>query len=423
MWFLTAQNPITCRGCNHTIPAGQMYLSDIPELKQEFGEGHSQLGVFRTFHTNCGECPSDISCYQRYASQQPTVDILKEVECSFCDHTIHEGQKAYSECLIILMSKDTDESSEDEQTVGKGFFSVGNRTVNRPVSFAELSPDLIRKLRRAGLGNGRGIRTHAGAEQLYVESIPAPVRNSGEEAIRQFLKNKQASHVESVANAPGKAQNPGNIKWESGKSNQMRGSRNMNGMEKVGINAKNGTHAVGIVAKNAAKSAGRGAILAVVLEAPVSAIENGIHVAKGRKSKKEAIKDTVKDTGKAGAVGGIVAGGIAALSAVGAGAIIAPAAPVLAVAGTGMFAISAIRRIGKAIKEDADSEVAMQSMQLYFHAECNDCDPISSCYDAYVEVVSTVNFPAVLESEYPCYEAYVAADIGALHESERICLT
>ena len=203
----------------------------------------------------------------------------------------------------------------------------------------------------------------------------------------------------------------------------MRGSRNMNGMEKVGINAKNGTHAVGIVAKNAAKSAGRGAILAVVLEAPVSAIENGIHVAKGRKSKKEAIKDTVKDTGKAGAVGGIVAGGIAALSAVGAGAIIAPAAPVLAVAGTGMFAISAIRRIGKAIKEDADSEVAMQSMQLYFHAECNDCDPISSCYDAYVEVVSTVNFPAVLESEYPCYEAYVAADIGALHESERICLT
>lgn len=386
MWLITAENPLICRGCAHSILEGHPCMSDRLERCSEPTDVH--LGTFRYFHLDCQECQSGVSCYQQYASRQPNVDILKEVACSYCDHTIHAGHQAFHDRIVILASEDAEPQKATLEKTAQGFAGTGNMPINKSVRFDELSPDLILKLRRAGLGNGRGFRTHAEAEQLFVESIPASVRNSGEKVVWQFLKNKQASHIESVVNAPGKAKNPGNIKWESGKSNQMRGSRNMNGVEKASINAKNGAHTAGIVAKNAARSAGRGAIFAVLLEAPVSAIENGIHVSKGRKSKKDAVKDTAKDVGKAGIVGGITAGGIAVAGALGFGAILAPAAPVLAVAGVGVFTFSAIRRIGGAMKDDVEGDVAAQSIPLYFHAECDDCETSVSCYDAYVTDIS-----------------------------------
>ena len=236
----------------------------------------------------------------------------------------------------------------------EGLAGLLNVPLRGQVRFNELSAGLRWKFRLAGLGNGRGIRTPAQAEQFYLRSVPASVRNLGEKAVEQFLKGKQASHVESVANAPGKAKTLGNTVWEYSKNNTQRGSRNMTRAQQLGVSIRNGAHAAGLVAKSAAVNAARGVALAAVLEAPVSVAENAIHVMKGKKAKEDAAKDVAKDVGKAGVAGGVVAGGITVVAAMGAGPMMTVAAPIVGTVGLGVFAFSSAWRIRRAIVGDPD---------------------------------------------------------------------
>ena len=226
--------------------------------------------------------------------------------------------------------------------------------------------DLKLRFRRAGLGNGRGARTTPEAEQLFLRSVPRWVRSSGERAVKAFLKDKHASHIESVANAPGKAKIMGNMVWESRKRNWSRGPRNMTGVDRLRAHAKNGVHAARLGAKGFGAQLGKAAAFAALLELPVSAVENTIRVVKGSVSGKDAAKQTAKNTATAGAIGGVTAVGITGAVALGAGPAVTALSPIVAPAGAAIYVISAFRRIGGAVQESRPFE----PMTLYFHETC-----------------------------------------------------
>ena len=382
MYHLETKARVDCSGCGHSIAEGSLCISEMPERVHELRG--IRLGVFRHFHVNCEECVSGESCYQRHASLSAnTVVAQKGVDCAFCGYSLTRGQEIVVDSFFVL---DREIEGDDTRKTGQGIAGLGTARFDEFVLFGDLSFSARLKFLRAGLGGDRGFRSYGEAEQLYVSSIPSQVRNLGEGAVLDFLKSKHASHIESVANAPGKARVPGNTLWETAKNNVRRGSRDMSRLEHLRANAVNGIHTAGIVGRAVAWNATRGAAFAALLEAPVSGTVNTIHVVKGKKSRRGAAKDTATDIGKAGAAGAVVAGGVTVAAALGAGPLIASAAPVAVPLGAGLFAYSSVQRVRRATKDPT-----LRAIQLRFHTErteCADAQSGGSCYDAFAAAVS-----------------------------------
>ena len=125
--------------------------------------------------------------------------------------------------------------------------------------FDSLSGSLQRKFMDAGLRPEHGIRSAAEAQALYQESVPGFVRNYGEDAVRQFLQGKDASHIRSVHNAPQLATDSGNILWESSGINRARGAADMTGAERSAAQMHNTFDAAAITMRECATAAGTSA--------------------------------------------------------------------------------------------------------------------------------------------------------------------
>ena len=385
MWVLKLEDAISCSGCDHAIFGGELCFASIPAQMPK-GERREN---YPHFHLNCPGCVSDISCYEAYASTRPPFESRGKRECVYCRHLIQSGDYAIRDDRYFL-----EYGGGNQQKAGSAFHAFMNSRTDPTAMFQNLSAASRTKFKGAGLGGKRGIRTDAQAEQFFISSIPAPVRKLGEGGARSFTKGRHASHIESVANAPGKVKSPGNIVWESAKSNLRRGSDNMTKLELIGANLKNGAQATKIVAKGVAARAGRAGAISAALELPISAVENGIHVARGGKDFKEAARDVVADTAKAGVVGGIFAGGLTFASALGAGAAIAVSAPVATAVGTGVFGASTLLRIKRATK---DARVGRES--LYFHAGCSECDTVHTCYELFAAQVALYALNRLLKDD------------------------
>ncbi len=374
MWVLKLEDAISCGGCNHAIFDGELCFASVPAQLPK-GERRKD---YPHFHLDCPGCVSDISCYQAYASIHTSFASRGRRECVYCRHSIQPGDNAVRDDRYFL-----EYGGGNQQKAGSAFHAFMNNRVDPTAKFQNLSASSRMKFKTAGLGGKRGIRTNAQAEQFFNSSIPAPVRNLGEGAARNFTKGRHASHIESVASAPAKAKSAGNVMWESAKSNLRRGGDNMTRPELIGAKIKNGAHATKIVSKGVVTSAGRAGAISAALELPISAAENGIHVARGGKNFKEAARDVAADTAKAGVAGGVVAGGITFAAALGAGAAIAAAAPVATAVGTGVFGASTILRIRRAMK---DARIGHED--LYFHAGCAECDTVHTCHELFTAHVA-----------------------------------
>ena len=383
MWILKLEDAISCSGCGHAIFDGEPCFASVPAQMPE----RERREDYPHFHLNCPGCASDISCYEAHASNRSTYVSRGKRECVYCGHSIHAGDHAIRDVRYFL-----EYGGGNQKKVGSAFQAFMDSRANPPVRFQNLSAAVRMKFKRAGLGGKRGIRTDAQAELFLNSSVPAPVRNLGEESVRSFTKGKQASHIESVANAPHKAKSAGNIVWESAKSNLRRGSNNMTKSELIGANIKNGAQAGKIVAKGVATSAGRAGAISAVIELPVSAVENGIHVAKGGKNVKEAARDVAADTVKAGGGGGIFAGGLTFAAALGAGAAIAAAAPTATVVGAGVFGASTLLRVRRAMK---DARIGRES--LYFHSGCAECDTVHTCHEIFAAHIALYTLDDLLK--------------------------
>ena len=214
--------------------------------------------------------------------------------------------------------------------------------------------------------------------------MPRGIRNIGVEAIEKFLNGKDASHIESLANAPGKAKMLGNIKWESHNRNLKRGSLNMNSGDKLRVHASNGADTARILGKNALGAAGKASLFAMAAEFPLSLAEGTIRVAKGKRSKEESAKETAVNTAKAGAVAGVMAVAITGVAAFGAAPCAERVVPCGGTSGVAIYGVSAIRRIKGALKDPAP----LARKALYFHADCEECGGSHNCYDAFAEAMS-----------------------------------
>ena len=216
MWHLTAPKDMNCDGCDHPIIRGDLCISDLPEeLPKDVVRDH-----FRHFHLACPQCESEPgeatqSCYQVFASQLVTEKAPQDLLCFNCGHSIIQGEPFHQDFFLVR----DDGRGKVPYEEGKGpaaliiAFTKGSKV--RP----QFAPETIRKFRTGGLGNGRGVRNLTGTRELLKTTVPGPVRNLGDKAVRKFTSGKHFSHIESVANAPGKALDPKNVVLESSKAN------------------------------------------------------------------------------------------------------------------------------------------------------------------------------------------------------------
>ncbi len=247
-------------------------------------------------------------------------------------------------------SWDSTDGGEDntESEVSPALTLILGRVTEKLTSFEELSKATQRKFQRAG---GQRL-TFAQAKELYRRVIPWADKAQGEQAVLDRMRGQDFSHIESASNNPSIAADPQNIVLESPGRNPEPGARDYDKPDQVSAQAKNVGAATG---KVAAKSAW----YAALWEAPVSAVENSIGVLRGRLSKKRAATNTVKDTGRAAASGGAIAVAIVVLR------IGFLAHPVVAWAGTGIFAATTAQRLINAWRESP-----LTPLVLYFHPDC-----------------------------------------------------
>ncbi len=368
MWRVIAEEDIRCTECSHIISMGSRCLSQMPTaMPDDF-----LRRKYQNFCIECAECNAKTrkqglrarACYTRrlnhwYTSREKT---REDVRCGYCDKTISKGASAVAQKIYAWPETELEVVNGINDGAGSDTGSVASGMAARPVSgvitnstggWNNLSPQTRRLFQTRGLrGRGLGFRSPEMARRLYEQSVPKAVRNLGDDAVREFLRGKDASHITSVANAPGRAKQPSNIVWENPRTNHLRGSRNMTAAEVAAANSAGRLSALGIAAKATVKSAAKGGVFAAATEAAVSVPENILHWRRGRKSGGQAAKDAAKGTAVAAGVGGATAGVATAASAVGVGISLGPFGTPLMIAGGAFLAGNAIYRISKAAKRD-----------------------------------------------------------------------
>ena len=343
MWRMTAPALVACTGCGHMIAQGQPVLSEAPEeLPASVARGQ-----FRHFHISCQDCKTGGVCYQTYAAKQPTHTAEEEAACACCGEAIWLRQQFTYDYSLVLRSED---GAPGEPSPGLGLLL--KRITAKLSPFEDLSAATQRIFRRAGLGGSRGLRTTTEAAEFYRSSVPWSVRAQGKATVREFINGKHASHVESFANNPHLGRNPENVLWEAAEKNQRRGARNMPKSDQLGARAKN-------IGAGTGKLAAKSAWFAALWEAPVSAAENAIRVARRGLSRRKAAEHTATDAARAAVSGAAIAVAVTVLRV---GFL---ANPVVAWAGTGIFAVSTAQRLIRAWQESP-----LTPLVLYFHPDC-----------------------------------------------------
>ena len=350
MWPMIAESGLRCDECHHNIQQGRLCLSELPE---ETPTGTPRAD-FKNYCIGCPQCwtQGKHACYPRHLGEtSPSSKAPRSLPCARCGRRIAAGDKASLDRYY-----EWDEAAEDGGTGRKaqtaGLFGIPVAAVGLDLwirgapagTFEGLSDGLQQKFASAGL---RGTeRSVAEAQAFYQESIPHPVRNLGEDAVSRFTNGKDASHIQSVENAPLLANETKNIVWEDSGINRARGSENMTEIEQLRVGAGNAFDATGIVLRECLETAAITGFYAGLLEAPVTAIENYLHYARGRKTGEGAIKDAATAIAvRAGAGAAVGFTATIAVAAVGAGPLLMTIAPAMLPVGMALYGYNALKRI------------------------------------------------------------------------------
>ena len=370
MWPMIAEPGLRCEECRHNILPGRLCLSELPE---EMPPGVSRSD-FRNYCIGCPECwrRGLHACYVRYLEDGNSKGRThRSLPCARCGMRIRSGDRAGTEAYYdwpeVLENGEgiTGKRKTGTSKAGTTAAAASINTLVRGVplgSFADLSDSLQQKFATAGLGGNRG--AWAAPDAVYRDTIPYPIRNLGEDAIRSFTEGKDLSHRISVSSSPESARDPGNIAgWENSGLNRSRGAEIMTAMEEFRLHGTNAFHATGIVFRECLGAAATTALFAALLESPISVIENAIHYQKGRKTGEEAIKEaatTIKNRAATGAVVGFAVKAAMALTP--AAPLVVTIAPVLMPVGMTLYAYTAIKRISRAL----DDGLPLDRINTYF---------------------------------------------------------
>lgn len=360
MWRVTADEAVRCTECSHEIPPGAACLSQMPSAMPE--------GILRRAYDNfcleCEACDAEARafgllapCYVRrlnrwYARKEK---MREPVECGHCKEAIPAGSWAPVQKFYAWPDGEASAEPVDEQGYPGGAAAgaaAGVAVKPRPAGWRNLSRLTQRQFQRRGLGGARGTRSQAMARQLYERLVPEPVRNLGEPSVKTFVDGKDFSHIESVANAPGKAKAADNIVLESTRLNQARGSLNMTLAELRAASLANRFSELKALSTAILRGGVKAGLVSAAIEAAVAGPENFLHYKRGRKSGERAAKDAAKTAASASAVGVATAGAAHAAAMTGVGLSLSPSSAPIAVAGGAVFVAGAVYRIKKAAERD-----------------------------------------------------------------------
>ncbi len=380
MWHVITEEDIKCTECPHTIPRGALCLSQMPPLMPD----DFKRKKYENFCIDCTECDAGKpSCYARRLNHWHTRDVTREsLACAHCGLTIPRWTWTASQKIYAWpqpeMDSDSDHGSDHFYGAAPGV-STGASLRPQPADWHNLSPEMQRRFQRGGLGRGLGIRSRKMAQRLYEKEVPAPVRNMGEAAVKDFLDGKDFSHIRSVANDPSMAKAPSNVILEDAGKNRARGSANMPKADRAAANQARRPSGFRAGGKAALKGGSKAGIISAALEAVVSIPENILHYRRGRKSRQQAAKDAGFDTAKAGAFGVGVWGLSTGAQAIGVGIPLGPFGVPLQIAGVTLIAGTAAYRIHKAWQHD----LPLDEYRIFF---CKDTD----CKDQFAENLSRI---------------------------------
>jgi hypothetical protein len=170
------------------------------------------------------------------------------------------------------------------------------------------APDKLSHLQRGGLRDGMG-RNEAQTQQM-LDKIPPADRSgvdaqSAAEKVREYLAEKDASHVE--PHSKGGSGHPDNIKWEDRSANRARGDREMTSQEQFQLDLTAQIDNLAGAVKAGLKAAPRGAVIAAATTLPFAVLRNALRVVRGEISAQDAMQVTLKTTAIAGGAGGVTA--------------------------------------------------------------------------------------------------------------------
>ena len=356
MWPMIAEPGLTCLECRHTIQQGRLCLSELPE---ETPPNVSRQD-FKNYCIGCPECWAQgrHACYGRNIEARKPVPVPRNLPCARCGVKIEAGRKAPAD-IYFEWPEAIDESMKRRRApdIGAVSTATGLETLIKgipPNSFENLGESLQRKFATAGLGGDRGIRPAVEAQSFYADSIPYAIRNLGPQAVRDYVSGKDASHIQSVQNAPHLARENSNIFWENREINNARGSGDMSRLHQMQGHATNAFDATTIIFRDCLDSASIAALYAALLEAPVTTVENYFHYQKGRKTGEEAIKDAAESIANKMIVAGAVVFTVTAATILipGTGTLLITIAPYLVPIGMTLYAYASLKRITKAMERD-----------------------------------------------------------------------
>jgi hypothetical protein len=206
------------------------------------------------------------------------------------------------------------------------------------IRFENLPTDLQLKFARAGMRDG--IRNVQEAAKVF-ESIPAQIRAQGPEAIRNFCRGKDWSHIQARVNGGGSE--AANGVFEHFRVNRARGGADMTAAELAVAKQVLADVAFKAAVAEIVGAAMKGAIAAAVIELVFSILENSLLCVEGKITQSELVEQVATATAKAGIAGGIITGILLTICMIfpPIAALLGAAAMPLAIAGIGFMGIRA----------------------------------------------------------------------------------
>jgi hypothetical protein len=170
------------------------------------------------------------------------------------------------------------------------------------------APDKLSHLQRGGLRDGVGrneVQTQQMLDKIQPSDRSGVDAQSSAEKVREYLAEKDASHVE--PHSKGGSGHPDNIKWEDRSANRARSDREMTPQEQIGLDFAAQIDNLAGAVKAGLEAAPKGAAKGAVVVAPFAMLRNALRFVRGDLSAHAAAQETLKEIAIGGGVGGVTA--------------------------------------------------------------------------------------------------------------------
>jgi len=282
------------------------------------------------------------------------LSIAQEINSTFqetASEVLLTTQSAVSEALSRTQEAASNLVIEAQQASS----SVGAATITAQeafkvaynIKFENLPRNLQLKFARAGVR--QGLRNFQEAARVY-ETIPGQIRAQGYEAVREFCKDKDWSHIKAHVNGGGAEASNGI--FENFWLNRARGGVDMTPEELAAAHKVLEAAALKASVQQVVGAVVQGTLVAAAIELVFSILENSLSFAEGKITQDDLIREVTIATAKAGVAGGVITGIMMSICMIfpPIAALLGYAAIPLAVVGIGFMSVRAWEIFSRADK-------------------------------------------------------------------------